>query len=429
MILGLFIFLAGAFFGSLFDSFFFGGKAYEHSFFSFFNSSKKQVADTQQTNNSVEQDVLKTSEQTVRPTFEAAPDINSGKTISIETVDNSNVVPATSTEETASVAAVASETKTINTVASSETTEKVASETEQIKQEAEKKPGILPLKGKLVFDKCSVVEAGSRTNYHGFVSNKGDELIFASNRDKVAGKYKYQCFVKEPQLKAKPAKLFDWPGNIWTPEFTDSGKKIVFSSDSKKVEHIFVYNRETKESFPLTTGSGKNMMPSVSPDGKLVAFVSSRKGTNDIWIVGIDGSNIIQITSGKEDDREPRWWPDGSAIIFTRIYKRLEKSHIMKLQLSPLGEPETLVGGNSRNWLADISRDGRSLAYVRSTDKGGSSNNIFIRNLETSKETEMRPLGVAEYFRPVWLKTKDALIFHANKQKKKSLYIADFKRE
>jgi dipeptidyl aminopeptidase/acylaminoacyl peptidase len=283
--------------------------------------------------------------------------------------------------------------------------------------------------GKPVFLFCETLEKNDASNYHGFISGDMQQLLFASNRNRLDGNPIYQCFSKKLEEKAAATRMFDWPGNVWTPEFTPDNSKIVFSSDSSTPEHIFVYDSVSGKSGPLTSGNSKNMMPAISPDGKLVAFVSNRKGSNSIWLVGIDGANLLQITSGSSDDREPRWTADGRAIVFTRIHQPLKKSDIMKIQLDPMGDAQAIISNGKRNWLADIAPDGTTLAYIRSDSTDGSKNVLVLHDLADASEQVIKPVGDAEYYRPVWTADSSAIVFHATVQGNRSLYLARFKRE
>jgi TolB protein len=181
-------------------------------------------------------------------------------------------------------------------------------------------PSLQP--ARLSFDHLETLVKEKSSNYHGFMSKDQQEVVFASDKLKVDGKKSYQCFIKKVGDSQEAQRLFAWPGNIWTPELTPDGNLVVFSSDSRKHEHIFVHDRQSQKSKALTSGLTKNMMPAISPDGTLIAYVSNEKGSNDIWLIGIDGSNKIQITSTEHDDREPRWLPDGRGLVFTRIFTR-----------------------------------------------------------------------------------------------------------
>lgn len=285
-------------------------------------------------------------------------------------------------------------------------------------------------KGKLTFKNISLLEQGEKDSYHGFISKNGKELIFASNRSNYKGKPTYQCFIKSPNANAKATKAFEWKGNIWTPELTPDSNWIVFSSDSQGTEHLYLYDRKSGNSIPLTSGKSKDMMPSISPDGKKVAFVSNRSGKNCIYVLDIFNSkNVKQITKAKVDDREPRWTSDGKSIIFTRIHDKMKVSNIMKVNIDSIDEPIDLVSSKNRNWMADISPDNKILAFTRSLSDNGSKNIIVLKDLETGKEEPLTFNGVSESMRPVWNSDCSGFVFHIRKSSGSSIYKANFTRD
>lgn len=438
MILGLFIFLAGAVAGSLFDTFFFQGQAWKHSFMGAFKQVDKPEA-------------LEPMEE-APPLMEEAPPLEEDSMATtpeqlagraIEALELPEVqADATDLNEVASVAVVGEQ-------AQGQTATPVPAQAQsQAQSQAQPQPQppapvsaqaqaqetghtVIPVmaKGNLVYDSFVSLEQGEGSNFHAHISHDGQKLVFASNRLKVKGKNTYQCFIKKVDLAAKPELAFSWPGNVWTPELTSDGKKIVFSSDSQADEHIFIYDLEAKNSQQLTSGKTKNMMSAISPDGSHIVYASNQSGSQDLWIMGIDGTNPIRITSSQEADRDPRWSADGRSVVFARVFTRLKKSHIMRVSLDPLGEPETLVGRAGRNWLADVSPCASTLAYVHSESADGSKNTIYLKNLQTEEEEAIKPLGEAEYYRPIWLNDASGLVFHANVGQNRNIYLARFRRE
>ncbi len=437
MILGLFIFLAGAVAGSLFDSLFFKGQAWEHSFLGAFTdgsgSPGQHVASDTQIDSSGEnagKNQTGAAIESVAAGASFSMNFTGSSTPEISDATAASLVAGAS--DSASVPASVSQAVSGNSESSvaSEPVSDVATASADLVSgnhtSAEKKT--FP-PGQLVFKKVDVLEKSPGSDYHGFMARDGSELIFASNRLKSGGASVYQCFRRHPAGSGKAEQVFAWPGNVWTPETTPDNQMVVFSSDSSKPEHIFIYDRKSGNSMPLTSGNSKNMMPAVSPDGRMIAFVSNRKGNNDVWLAGIDGSNLMQITSGEHDDREPRWSPDGSTLVFTRIVEPLKNSQIMKVTLEPLGEPQTLVSSAKRNWLADLSPDGRYLTFTRSESMDGSKNVIYLHELATGKETALKLLAGAECFRPVWNADCSGFVFHATTSQGRSLYQAVFTRE
>lgn len=423
MILGLFIFLAGAVAGSLFDTLLFKGGAWDHSFVGMLDTPPAIPTASQSgelaSGQSLQTELSASATLTIdKQAAIAADSEESGLETVASTAATTDVFQEHDPDKpTEAAAEIAAETVAQNAATGDEEAVAVSAV-----EEAPQMPQIDSTS--LIFKEVVSLVKGDFNSYHGFVARDSQEMVFAADKMKIGQKNLYQCFVASPSAAADPIRAFEWPGNVWTPELTPDRKKIVFSSDSRSPEHVFVYDREKRQSKPLTSGTSKNMMPAISPDGSLVAYVSNEKGNNDIWLVGIDGSNKLQITSGTEDDREPRWLPDGRGLIFTRIFDRLKKSSIMKIMLDPMGEAIPVVENGKRNWLGDIAPDSRSLVFVRSMSDNGSKNTILIKNLEDGSEREIKPLGEAECFRPIWLPDGLGLVFHANVNRSKNIYKA-----
>ncbi|MFZ5952207.1 MAG: TolB family protein [Candidatus Rifleibacteriota bacterium] len=427
MILGLFIFLAGAVAGSLFDTIFFKGSAWDHSFAGIlgFDRAKAVKNDTLENFPASEPLVLNAIQENASASQELTAS-EPALPLEIGSYSLANFASASAD----SISASDSASQTVNSES-----HPVATLPEELLQ-SEAKIDQVPQDEKNEVDstrlKYSTVKPLVKeeyNSYHAFIARNLQEMVFAADSFKVGSKNLYQCFTLNLGANQTPERAFEWPGNVWTPEATDDGKAIVFSSDSRSPEHIFVFDRASRESKALTAGTGKNMMPAVSPDGSLVAYVSNEKGNNDIWLIGIDGSSKLQITSSPEDDREPRWLPDGKGLVFTRIFEPLKKSFIMKIMLEPLGEATELVNSGGRNWLADVSPDGRSLAFVRSLATDGSKNTMIIKNLLDQSEKEIRPLGNADCFRPIWFPDSSGIVFHANVNRSKKIYMAVLEQE
>ncbi|KAF1079993.1 MAG: hypothetical protein GQF41_3669 [Candidatus Rifleibacterium amylolyticum] len=427
MILGLFIFLAGAVAGSLFDTFFFKGRAWEHSFLGALNSQETASATVAPSQHGADRapTPMKPGDLVdLKPPVASVTAVQSSPSVELVAASSSSAVEAYQEAPAPVEEAVSSQPAGIASESSVSNESSVATAPVE---------SVLPTTvaaGKLVYAGVDVLEKDNSSSYHGFFSRDGKEMVFASNRLKVNGKSTYQCFIKKPAATEKAVLAFEWPGNVWTPEFTPDGTRIVFSSDSVAPEHLFVYDRKSGNAKALTSGDSKNMMCAVSPDGRLVAYTSGQKGkANNIWLIGIDGDNMLQLTSGSADDREPRWSADGSTLYFTRIHTYMKKSDIMKIRLDPLGEAEPVVANGRRNWLPDMSPDGSTLVYVRSESDDGSKNVLVVRRLENGEETVLKPLGEAECLRPVWAADSSGLVFHATVGSTRNLYFARFKRE
>ena len=115
----------------------------------------------------------------------------------------------------------------------------------------------------------------------------------------------------------------------------------------------------------LTDTVGMAGAPAVSPDGKMVAFVAVTAGRRQIWVRLLAGGAPLQLTRDDADHDEPRWTPDASALVYHVPHGETGGN---LWQVSALGgAPRRItpaLGG------ADVSHDGRRLAFFRRTADG-----------------------------------------------------------
>jgi len=186
--------------------------------------------------------------------------------------------------------------------------------------------------------------------------------------------------------------------------------------------------------FLATSGVAKQVR--VSPDGRSVVYITSGKDGrtgNPLYIKPVDGGDERRLTSYQADDRWPRWSPDGALIAFARrngndidiytipavggqerriagvingglsslgevnwvtwaadsksliVVDRRSSSEPLALHLVPLDTrtrrqltdpPSNIVGDT----IADVSPDGRSLAFVRWST--GFEADLYVTSLE-----------------------------------------------
>ena len=106
------------------------------------------------------------------------------------------------------------------------------------------------------------------------------------------------------------------------PDVSNSGKKIVFSSDRSGKPMIYTMNTSGSGIKRLTFGGIYNSEPTWSPDDKWIAFAGQQSKNYDIYIIKPDGSQVKKITSalkrnGKPANNEsPSFSPDGRRIAF-----------------------------------------------------------------------------------------------------------------
>ncbi|MGB0525483.1 MAG: TolB family protein [Flammeovirgaceae bacterium] len=186
------------------------------------------------------------------------------------------------------------------------------------------------------------------------------------------------------------------------PRFSADGSKICFTSDAGGGDNIWVMNADgsdakqiTKESFRLLNN------PVWTPDGNyLIArkhFTSTRSlGAGELWMYHISGGSGIQLTKKKnkqQDLNEPSVSSDGRYIYYSEDmypggffqYNKDPNSqiYVIKRYDRETGEIETITGGPGGACRPQISRDGKTLAFVKRVRE---KSVLYLHDLETGEE-------------------------------------------
>ncbi len=157
------------------------------------------------------------------------------------------------------------------------------------------------------------------------------------------------------------------------PKISPDGNRIAYLSYKDRYCFLYVYDRRTGKSVPLSKEVGLNSAPAWSPDGKRVAMTLSKDGNMEIYLRDPDGGNLTRLTNNKAGDTQPVFSPDGSRLAFVSDRGGSPQIYVMP---AGGGEPQRLShqGGNSYDpvW----SPDGKYIAYV--AEKRGEGLEIYV---------------------------------------------------
>ncbi|MBI4932157.1 MAG: PD40 domain-containing protein [Bacteroidetes bacterium] len=195
------------------------------------------------------------------------------------------------------------------------------------------------------------------------------------------------------------------------PRYSPDGKKISFGSDAAGGDNIWMMNRDgsepkqiTKENFRLTNNAV--WMPDARLNGEVGQgnylivkkhFTSTRSlGAGELWMYHYTGGEGIQITKRKNDQQdvgEPCVSPDGKYVYYSEDmypggmfqYNKDPNNqiYVIKRYNFEKGETETVTGGPGSAMRPQISKDGKTLAFVRRVHE---KTVLYLRNLETGEE-------------------------------------------
>jgi len=186
------------------------------------------------------------------------------------------------------------------------------------------------------------------------------------------------------------------------PRFSPDGTKILFTSDAGGGDNIWLMNRDgsnakqvTKENFRLLN-NGAWM-----PNGNYIVarkhFTSTRSlGAGELWMYHLSGGEGIQLTKKKNDQQdlgEPCASADGKYIYYSEDmypggyfqYNKDPNNQIYAIKRYNIekGEVEFVTGGPGGAMRPQISKDGKTLAFVKRVRE---KTVLYLRHMETGEE-------------------------------------------
>ena len=198
----------------------------------------------------------------------------------------------------------------------------------------------------------------------------------------------YRLQAPKEQL-AEVTWMLSTASNELSARLSPDGKRLVYSSDQKGEQDIWVKDLTNGMLTRLTKHDAIDTQPAWLPDGSGVVFVSMRedaKGDLYLWRSG----QIVRLTDGKRAESYPVVAAGGRWIYFVQGLGSARRIRRMPLDG---GVQETVVEKTADH--PDLSPDGRYLAYTRF---GGSApGRIMVKSLgrgaEVSISSGMYPAG------------------------------------
>lgn len=147
-----------------------------------------------------------------------------------------------------------------------------------------------------------------------------------------------------------------------------------------------------EDKFISVSGGIREM--AISPNGKEIAFVAR----GEVFVTSVDHSYTKRLTNTPEQERFVTWSHDGNSVIYSS--ERNSKWSIYETKkvreeepffyVSTLLEESVLIESEDDNYLAEVSPDGKSIAYV--------SGRRTIKVLDVEKKTTVDILTPEELF-------------------------------
>lgn len=150
--------------------------------------------------------------------------------------------------------------------------------------------------------------------------------------------------------------------NIIRPQWSDDGKKIVFTHSGTTGVSLSIYNTETKHVETIIEGTYEDISTPVFFD-KYILYQSSNGGINNIFAIDAQSKAVFRVTSSKYGAFHPAVSPDGSLL----VYEDYTTSGYALVQTKL--EPD--------NWLPVQKMHDRSLHYYKNLVGQEQGHSIF----------------------------------------------------
>ncbi|HLA68479.1 MAG TPA: amidohydrolase family protein [Bacteroidota bacterium] len=162
-------------------------------------------------------------------------------------------------------------------------------------------------------------------------------------------------------------------GTWMAVDVSPDGKQIVFDL----LGDIYLMPLSGGEAKALTSGPAYDVQPRFSPDGSRISFTSDRDGIDNLWIMNSDGSMLSQVSKEKERQvNNAVWTPDGQYLIGRKHYRNTRSLGAGEMWLFHTTGGAGLQLTKRRNWQQDagepcLSPDGRYLYWSEDVTPSG----------------------------------------------------------
>lgn len=173
---------------------------------------------------------------------------------------------------------------------------------------------------------------------------------------------------------------FGWDGEIYTMDEDGEPQKI----------NIEIRTQDASNSDRFISVNGGVREMAISPSGKEIAFIAR----GEVFVTSAEHSLTKRITNTPEAERFVRWSHDGKSVIYScerdgkwSIYKSFKvRKEEPFFYASTLLKEMPMVSDDQDNYLAELSPDGHSMAYI------AGRRSLVVKNLKTgTTKTLMTP--------------------------------------
>lgn len=200
------------------------------------------------------------------------------------------------------------------------------------------------------------------------------------------------------------------------PKLSPDGNHIAYVSYKDRYTFLYVFDRRSGRSVPLSKEVGLNSAPAWAPDGSMLAMTLSKDGNTEIYLRNPDGSNPRRLTRNKTGDTSPTFSPDGREIAFVSEQGGSPQIWVMGVDGS---NQRRLSYQGGKAYDPVWSPDGRYIAYV--AEKQGEGLEIYVMNSDGSNPVQLTASGGSNES-PSWSADSRHVVFTSTRGGKPQLW-------
>ncbi len=246
---------------------------------------------------------------------------------------------------------------------------------------------------------------------HPVYSADGSGLVFASNRSGATN-----LWFRPLGRGGRSVQLTSGPGPDQEPSVARDG--TVLFVNNRRLNQIWLHDLESNTKKLVLSRTSIFWAPTFSPDRAEIAFSSGEAdGTWNIWTVSVETGKTRQLTHSKLPAVYPRFSPDGEWIFYNTWSPQPDRVWRVPRRGGP---PQAITpAGNWDDEYADISPDGRQLAFARS-EQG--KTHIFVQSVAGGA---VRRLTESEGTLPRWSPDGRWITFSRDRSNNGGVYVID----
>ena len=189
-----------------------------------------------------------------------------------------------------------------------------------------------------------------------FALSRDGSLIYVSAATNLRRRLVWVDRMEREEPVSAPERAYAYP------RISPDGSRVALQINDQE-QDIWTWDLAAQTLTRLTFGSAPDTYPVWSPDSRRLIFASARSGASNLFWQAADGTGAVERLTESPNTQVPNTiTPDGSRIVFREIATTTE-SDVMSMPLQSPRRAEPLVQSMSPERNAEITADGRWLAY------------------------------------------------------------------